>query len=407
MVDTRLERTAAWRALRQRNYRLFVAGQLVSLIGTWTQAVAESWLIYRLTGSAAWLGVAAFCQQVPTFFLATLGGLTADRHPKRTILLFTQSAAMMFAFVLAALTLSGRVRVAHLLVMATLLGVIRAFDSPTRQAFVVEMAGRENLASAVSLSSSLVTGAAVLGPAVAGIAIDALGEGWCFLVNGVSFGAVIVGLLAMRDLPPPATSRTREPMMVRVAEGLRFAATHERLRAFFLLLGLTAFMAIPSGTLMPVFAKTILRGDARTLGWLMGAQGAGALVAGLFLASRGSERAAYRSVGAACGILGVALVAFALSRWLWLSLAISSVLGAATFTQVTATNTIIQVITPDALRGRVMAIWVMILMGFAPAGSLVAGSIATAFDPRLPLLGGGVACVVGSLVFARWLFRAS
>ena len=400
MPDSTRERTGARRALAQRNYRLFVAGQLVSLVGTWTQAVAESWLIYRLTGSATWLGVATFCQQVPTFFLATLGGLTADRHRKRTILFFTQSAAMVLAFVLAALTLSGRVRVGHLLVMATLLGVIRAFDSPTRQAFVVDIAGRENLESAISLSSSLVTGAAVLGPAVAGIAIEALGEGWCFAVNGASFVAVIAGLLAMRDLPPPPTARAREPRMVRIVEGFRFAATDERLRPVLMLLALTALMAIPSGTLMPVFAKTILHGDARTLGWLMGAQGGGALVAGLVLTSRATGARAYRVLSASCGMLGVMLVVFAISRTLWLSLAVSVMLGAATFTQVTATNTFIQAHTPDALRGRVMAIWVMILMGFAPVGSVVAGAAAAAVDPRLPLVVGGVACVLGSVGFS-------
>jgi MFS family permease len=375
----------------------------VSLVGTWTQSVAESWLVYRLTGSAAWLGVAAFCQQVPAFFLATFGGMVADRYRKRTILILTQSAAMMLAFILAALTMSGRVRLAHLLVMATLLGVIRAFDSPTRQTFVVEIAGRENLASAISLNSSLITGGAVLGPAVAGIAIHALGEGWCFLINGASFIAVIAGLFAMRDLPLPAAGRTREPMLVRVIEGFRFAATEERLRALLLMLALTALMGIPSATLMPVFASKILHGDARTLGWLMGAQGVGALVAGLLVTSRSGGPSTYRWIGGACGTLGIMLVAFALSHTLWISIAISLVLGATTFIQVTATNTLVQMLTPDALRGRVMAIWLMILMGFAPVGSLAAGSIATATDPRVPLMVGGVACALGSLVFARWL----
>jgi MFS family permease len=399
-----LAKPSVRRALAQRNYRLFVTGQLVSLVGTWTQSVAESWLVYRLTGSAAWLGVAAFCQQVPAFFLATVGGLVADRHRKRTILILTQSTAMTLAFVLAALTISGRVRVGHLLVMATLLGVVRAFDSPTRQAFVVDMVGRENLASAISLNSSLITGAAVLGPAIAGIAIDAVGEGWCFILNGASFVAVIIGLLAMRDLPAPIIGRTREPLFFRVIEGFRFAATDERLRALFLMLALTAFMGIPSATLMPVFASKILHGDARTLGWLMGAQGIGALVAGLIVTTRSGGPSTYRFIGLACGTLGIMLVVFALSRTLWISLAIATILGATTFTQVTATNTLVQMLTPDALRGRVMAIWVMILMGFAPLGSLVAGSIATATtDPRVPLVAGGIACALGSLVFARWL----
>ena len=403
MADSIRGRAGGWRALEHRNYRLFVAGQLVSLVGTWTQSVAESWLVYRLTGSAVWLGVATFCQQAPAFFLATFGGLVADRYRKRSVLIATQSAAMVLAFILAALTLSSRVRLEHLLAMATLLGVIRAFDSPTRQAFVVEMVGRENLAGAIALSASIVTGAAVVGPAIAGIAIDALGEGFCFLINGVSFMAVIAGLLSMRGLPAPAIARAPEPMFERIALGFRFAATEGRVRALLMLLAVTALMGIPSATLMPVFASKILHGNARTLGWLMGAQGGGALLAGLLITSRRSAGTTYLWVAGACGMLGAMLVVFALSRTLWLSIAISLLLGATTMIQVTATNTLIQVLTPDALRGRVMAIWVMILMGLAPVGSVVAGSIATAVDPRVPLVGGGIACVLGAIAFARWV----
>jgi MFS family permease len=399
--------TSRWsgvrRAMERRNYRLFVTGQLVSLVGTWTQSVAQTWLVYRLTGSALWLGIATFCQQAPVFLLATFGGLLADRHRRRTILVVTQSSAMTLAFTLAALTLSGRVRVAHVLVLATILGVVNAVDSPTRQSFVIEMVGRENLASAVALNSSLVTGAAVLGPAIAGVAIAALGEGWCFFANGVSFVAVIVGLLAMRDLPAPAANRPRESMITRVLEGFRFAATEESVRALLMLLALTALMGIPSATLMPVFASTVLHGNARTLGWLMGAQGAGALVSGLALASRRGGESTYRWTGGACGALGVTLVLFALSRNLWLSIAISLLIGAMTLLQVSATNVLIQTLTPDALRGRVMAIFVMIFSLFAPAGSVIAGSLATVFDPRLPLVGGGIACVVGAIGFGRWL----
>ncbi len=389
------------RALGRRNYRLFVAGQLVSLMGTWTQSVAQAWLVYRLTGSALWLGIATFCQQAPVFFLATFGGLIADRHRRRTILVATQSAAMGLAFGLATLTLSGRVRVGHVLALATVLGVVNSVDSPTRQSFVIEMVGRDNLASAVALNSSLATGAAVIGPAIAGVAIKALGEGWCFLVNGVSFAAVIAGLLAMRGLPEPPSGRPRESMRSRIVEGFRFVVTEERVRALLALLALAALTIVPSATLMPVFASKILHGDARTLGLLMGTQGVGALVAGLLFASRRSSRGAWAVVGGACGAAGVTLVLFSLSRTAWISIALMLPLGAALLTQVTGTNALIQTLTPDTLRGRVMAIWVMILMGFAPVGSLVAGWVATALDPRLPLLVGGVACAVGAIVFAR------
>src|SRR3984957_1182627 len=214
-------------ALERRNYRLFVAGQLVSLIGTWTQSVAQSWLVYRLTGSAFWLGAASFCQQAPSFLFASLGGLVADRHRRRTILVFTQSSAMVFAFVLAALTLSGHVRVGHVLVLAALLGTVNAVDSPTRQAFVPEMVGRENLASAIAFNTTMVTGASFIGPAIGGALVEALGEGWCFLLNGASFLAVIAALLAMRGLPPPTKGPARESMWARLHEGFRVAGTHE------------------------------------------------------------------------------------------------------------------------------------------------------------------------------------
>jgi MFS family permease len=407
MVDSASRWAGVWHALRGRNYRLFVAGQLVSLAGTWTQSVAQTWLVYRLTGSALWLGIATLCQQGPAFLLATFGGLIADRHRRRSILLVTQSAAMILAFALAGLTLSGRVRVAHVLALAIGLGVINAIDSPTRQSFVIEMVGRESLASAVALNSSMVTGAAVIGPAIAGVAIKALGEGWCFVLNGVSFLAVIAGLLAMRDLPAPEAGRPRESMRARLLGGFRFVAAEERVRALLALLALAALMSIPSATLMPVFASTILRGDAQTLGWLMGTQGAGALIAGLVFASRRGPQGAYAWVGGACGINGVTLVLFSLSHTPWLSIALMLPLGATTLIQVTGTNALIQTLTPDALRGRVMAIWLMILMGFAPLGSVIAGWLATASDPRLPLIVGGVACALGALVFARWSSTAT
>ncbi len=401
MADATSRWDGLWLALERRNYRLFVAGQLVSLIGTWTQAVAQSWLVYRLTGSAFWLGVASFCQQAPAFFFASLGGLVADRHRRRTILVVTQSTAMVLAFALATLTLSGHVGVTHVLVLAALLGAVNAVDSPTRHAFVPEMVGRENLASAVALNTTMVTGASFVGPAIAGFAIRAFGEGWCFLTNGASFLAVIAGLLAMRDLPPPTKGPARESMGARLHEGFRFAATHEGVRALLSLLALTALAGLPFGTLMPVFASTILHGDARTLGFLMGAPGLGAVLAGLVLAShRGTS--SYRLIAGACGMFGVLLVLFSQARTLWLAIAILIPIGVASMIQLTATNTLIQAMIPDALRGRVMAIWFMIFMGFAPVGSVIAGSITTTLGPCLVIAVGGAVCALGAIVFARW-----
>lgn len=397
--------TSRWAGLRlaleRRNYRLFVAGQLVSLIGTWTQSVAQSWLVYRLTGSALWLGVASFCQQAPAFLFASLGGLIADRHRRRTVLVVTQSSAMLLAFALATLTLSGHVGVAHVLVLAVLLGAANAVDSPTRHAFVPEMVGRENLASAVALNTTMVTGASFIGPATAGVAIKVLGEGWCFLMNGASFLAVIAGLLAMRDLPPPPGRAIRESLWARLGEGFRFAKSHEGVRALLLLLALTALAGLPFATLMPIFATTILHGDSRTLGLLMGAPGLGAVLVGLVLAShRGTG--SYRWIAGGCGMFGVLLVLFSQVRTLWSAIAILVPLGTASMIQLTATNTLIQAMTPDAVRGRVMAIWFMIFMGFAPVGSVIAGSVTTALGPRLVLAVGGAVCALGAIGFARW-----
>ena len=395
--------TNRWAGLRltfeSRNYRLFVAGQLVSLIGTFTQSTAQSWLVYRLSsGSAFWLGIASFCQQAPSFLLASLGGVLADRHRRRSILVLTQSSAMVLAFVLACLTLTGHAHLAPVLVLAALLGAVNAVDSPTRQSFVPEMVGRENLASAVALNTTMVTGASFIGPAIGGVAVKVLGEGWCFLLNGASFLAVICGLLAMRDLAPPAKAAVRESMGARLRDGFRFAATNEGVRALLMLLALTVSAGLPFATLMPIVASTTMHGDSRTLGLLMGAPGLGAVLVGLVLASRRGT-SSYRSIAGAVGMFGVLLVLFSQARTLWLAIAILIPMGMASMIQFAATNALIQTMTPDALRGRVMAIWFMIFMGFAPVGSVIAGSIATAFGPSVVIAGGGVLCTLGALGF--------
>jgi MFS family permease len=391
------------RPFRHRNYRLFFAGQLVSLVGTWTQSVAQTWLVYRLTDSPLWLGVVTFCQQAPVFLLATFGGSIADRHSRRQVLVVTQSSAMMLAFALSALTLTGTVHVAHILVLAALLGAVNAIDIPTRQSFVVEMVGREHLMNAVALNSSMVNGARILGPAIAGVAIKAFGEGWCFFANGVSFVAVIAGLLAMRDLPAPVPATPGVSAIARILEGFRFAATEPRVRALLVLFAITALSGIPYSTLMPIFASRIFHGDARTLGLLMGATGAGALCGALMLASRRHVGGTFHWIGAACATFGASIVCFALSKTLWVSMVILLPLGGAMMIQMSATNTLVQTMTPDALRGRVMAIWAMIFMGFAPFGSLLAGSVAAAVGPSPTLVVGGTVCMLAAAGFARWI----
>jgi MFS family permease len=389
-------------ALSRRNYRLFVAGQLVSLLGTWTQSVAQAWLVFRLTDSAVWLGIVALCQQVPIVFLASVGGSLADRHRRRTVLVATQSAAMLLAFALAGLALSGAIRLEHVIVLAVLSGVVNAVDIPTRQSFVIDMVGREALMPAVAINSSMSMCAASLGPMIAGFGVRAVGEGWCFFANGVSFAAVIAGLLAMQDLPAPTAARSTESLGSRLAVGFRFARGHVRVRALLVLLAITAFAGLPYGTLFPVFASDVFHGDARALGGLTAAAGLGALLGAAILAMRTSGTGTYRSVGVACAMLGASLIGFSLSHQLWLSIVLLVPLGAATMIQISATNTLIQMATPDALRGRVMAIWAMILMGFAPLGALLASFVATIAAPGTPLAIGGAVCVLAAFGFIRW-----
>ncbi|MBX5478087.1 MAG: MFS transporter, partial [Pyrinomonas methylaliphatogenes] len=278
-----MPRPPVWRALRHRNFQLFFGGQLISLIGTWMQSVAQSWLIYRLTNSATLLGLVGFCSQISVLLLAPIGGTLADRRDKRRVLIFTQSSAMLLAFILAALTLTAKIDTWQILAIATALGVVNAFDIPTRQAFVVEMVGKEDLMNAIALNSSMVNGARIVGPAVAGVLVSTIGEGWCFFANGVSYLAVIAGLLMMRVHTQGANAK-RGKALSEIAEGFRYVARTGPVRALLLLLGLVSLMGMPYAVLMPIIADRILHGGARGLGILMGAAGAGALLGALSLA---------------------------------------------------------------------------------------------------------------------------
>jgi MFS family permease len=390
------------RALRHRNYRLFFGGQLVSLIGTWMQSVAQSWLVYRLTGSSLLLGLVGFSSQLPVFFLAPVGGAVADRRSRHRILLATQGASMLLALALAALTLTGRVRVAHIFAFSASLGVVNAFDIPTRQSFVVEMVGREDLPNAIALNSSMFNGARILGPAVAGVLVGAIGEGWCFLANGVSFLAVLAGLLAMRVAPRPAPAR-RASALREAAEGFRFVARTRAIRALLLLLGLVSVTAMPYAVLMPIFADRILRGGASGLGLLMGASGVGALIGALTLAVRRGLRGLGGWVAASCAAFGVSLVLFSMSRSFWLSALLLVPVGFSMMVQMAGSNTLIQAMVPDALRGRVMAVYSMMFMGMAPLGALLAGWLAARIGAPATVAAGGACCVVGAGVFSTRL----
>jgi MFS family permease len=386
------------RALRHRNYRLFFSGQLVSLVGTWMQQVAEAWLVYRLTGSAALLGVAGFASQIPVFLLATIGGTVADHTNRHRILVITQSTSMVLPLILAALVFTGRVHVWHVFALASTLGVVNAFDVPARQAFVVEMVGKEDLVNAIALNSSIVNGARTIGPAVAGVLLAAVGEGWCFLINGLSYVAVITGLLLMK-MPARGKAMHPPPALAATVEGFRFVRRSPPIRDLLLLVGLVSFAGMSYSVLMPIFADSILHGGPKGLGLLMASAGFGSLCGALSIASRSSTRGLGRVVALSAMTFGVGLMVFALSRAFWLSAALLFVVGMSMITQAASTNTLIQSMVPDALRGRVMAVYAMMFMGMSPIGALLQGALAERIGAPYTLVIGGCICVAGAIVF--------
>jgi MFS family permease len=389
---------SAVRALRHRNYRLFIGGQLISLIGTWMQTVALGWLVFRLTGSSLLLGLITFSGQIPGFLLSPFGGVIADRWRRRTVLVIVQSSMMLLAFVLAALSLSGQVQMWQLFVLSTLLGVANAVDMPTRQAFVVEMVGKADLVNAIALNSSMVNGARLVGPAVAGVLVAAVGEGWCFFLNGVSFLAVIAGLLAMR-LVGGAPAAPAGGVIDRIVEGFGYAARTEPIRELLLLLGCVSLMGMPYAVLMPVLAQETLHGDARAYGLLMSASGVGSLIGAAVLAARKDVRGLGRWAMAGAAGFGITLILFSLSRTLWLSVALLVPAGFCMMVQMASSNTLIQSMVPDRLRGRVMSVYAMMFLGMAPFGALFAGALAHPLGAPTTVAIGGVVCLVAAGVF--------
>lgn len=386
------------RALRHHNYRLFFGGQFFSLVGTWMQSVAQAWLIYRLTDSAVLLGLTSFFGQVPIFLFAPIGGTVADSIDRRRILVATQIGSMLLALTLAAITFAGVVEVWHVFALAALLGVANAFDIPARQSFVVEMVGKEDLSNAIALNSSMFNGARIVGPAIAGLLVAAVGEAWCFLLNGVSYVAVVVGLLMMRMAPREPAPR-RGSAFSRTVEGFAYVAKTAPIRGILMLLGLVSLVGMPYAVLMPIFADRILGGGAQGLGILMGASGIGALAAALTLAGRRTVHGLGRWVAISSICFGVGLILFANSRAFWLSAAILAPTGFAVMIQMASSNTLVQSMVPDELRGRVMAVYSMIFMGMAPLGAFLAGLLAERIGAPETLTIGGVICILGAVVF--------
>jgi MFS family permease len=387
------------RSLKHRNFQLFFGGQIISLVGTWMDTAAEALLVYRLTGSSLLLGTVAFAGQIPIALCATAGGYVADRFDRRKIVICTQTLSMILAGVLAFLTLTHRVTVGEVIALAAMMGVVNGFDIPTRQAFLVQMVGREDLMNAIALNSSMFQGARVVGPVVAGIIVYKIGEGWCFFANSASYIAVIAGLLMMRVARRIPERRSDSPFR-HVTEGFRFARDTVPIRALLLLIALVSLVGMPYSVLMPVFAVKVLHGTARTYGMLMGATGVGALLGGLTLASRRGVSGLGRWVAIACGGFGTCLVLFSQSRWYLASLCVLVPMGFSMMTQMASSNTLIQVMVPDRLRGRIMGVYSIVFMGMAPLGSLLCGALAERIGAPETLTIGGAIAICGAILFA-------
>jgi len=389
-----------FRSLKNRNYRLYFFGQGVSLIGTWMQQIALSWLVYRLTHSEFMLGLTAFSGQIPAFIATPFAGALADRMNRHKLLILSQSLAMLQALVLAGLTLSGTIHVGWIIAMGVVMGLITALDMPTRQAFVIEMVEEPHaLNNAIALNSSLINVTRLIGPAIAGFLVAWTGEGICFLINGLSYIAVIVALCMMR-IKPRQRAAEQAPLLQHMTEGFRYAFGFAPIRALLLYMAAISLVGMPYAVLMPVFAKDIFHGNAQTLGLLMGASGIGALASALLLANRKNVLGLGRWIIGASGIFGLGLIAFSLSHSLLLALPFMVMVGFGVMLQLGATNIVLQTIVDEDKRGRVMSLYTMAFIGMAPFGSLLAGSLAAKIGVSQVLLYSGILCLLVGWWFA-------
>ena len=392
------------RALKYRNYRLFFGGQIVSLVGTWITQTATNWLVYRLTGSALLLGVVGFAGQFPAFLLSPFAGIFVDRWNRHRLLVVTQTVSMLQSFALAVMTLSGRITIHWIIALSIVQGCVNAFDMPGRQAFLLEMIeNRQDLGNAIALNSSMVNIARLAGPSVAGVLIAAAGEGWCFLIDGFSYIAVIISLLRMRIVKQSAPATARAGAVAQFKEGFNYAFGFPPIRSIIMLLGLVSLVGVPYSVLMPVFATQVFHGDPHTLGFLMTASGCGALLGALGLAARKSIVGLGRVIPSASVLFGAGLITFALIHNFYLALPCLAIAGFGFMVQMASSNTLIQTIVDDEKRGRVMSFYTMAFLGTVPLGSLIAGWLSSRIGAPRTLMAGGVCCIIGGALFARAL----
>jgi MFS family permease len=391
------------RSFRHRNFRLFFSGQSISMIGTWMQRIAVGWLVYRLTNSAFLLGIVGFSSQIPTFLLAPFAGVLADRRNRHRILVLTQTLAMVQALILSLLVLFQLIAIWHIIVLSIVLGIINAFDMPTRQSFMMEMVEDKNdLSNAIALNSTMVNAARLLGPSVAGILIAAVGEGMCFLINAISFVAVILSLLLMK-IERKNVEQRQSKVWQELKEGFQYAAGFAPIRDVLLIFALVNLVGMPYVVLMPVFAEDVLHGGPSMFGYLMGGVGLGALTGAVYLASRKNVRGLIKRLPVAVTLFGSALMVFSFSRVVFLSLGLMVLAGIGQMVLMAGSNTLLQTMVDDDKRGRVMSFFAMAFMGATPVGSLIAGSLASKIGAPWTLFIGGMCCIAGAIFFAKRL----
>jgi len=391
------------RALQYPNYRLFFGGQIVSLIGSWITLTATSWLVYRLTGSAMILGVVGFAGQFPGFIMGPFAGAFVDRWDRHKLLMGTQTVSMLQSFALAALTLTGRITVPAVIALNAVQGVVNAFDMPARQAFLVNMiTDKEDLANAIALNSSMFNAARLIGPSIAGVIIAASSEGWCFLIDGFSFFAVLLALAMMRDIRQ-VHPRQDASVLVQFKEGLRYVLEFRPIRSLMALVASVSLLAVPFSVLMPIFANDVLGGGPHTLGFLMTSVGCGALCGALWLAARKSVVGLGRVIFYAGLLFSGGLAMFSFSRMLWLSMIGLVVVGFGMMVEVASCNTVIQTIVDDEKRGRVMSFYTMCFLGTAPFGSLLAGTLSARIGAPHTVLVCSLSCAAAAAWYSREL----
>jgi MFS family permease len=391
------------RALKHRNYKLFFSGQLISLIGTWMQSLAMGWLVYKMSNSAFMLGLVGFASQIPTLLLSPIAGVFLDRWDKHKTIVVTQTLSMVQALILSYLVLSGGIHIWQLILLNIFIGMVNGFDIPARQSFIVEMIeDRDDLGNAIALNSSMFNAARLIGPSVAGLLIAAVGEGVCFLLNGVSYIAVIISLLAMR-INYVKHQHQDKHVLAGLSEGIKYAWNFIPIRLILFIIALLSLAGMPYTVLMPVFAREILKGGAHILGFLVGAIGVGALFGALYLASRKTVRGLGKIIASAAILFGVSLIIFSFSHNLLFSLAMLFVTGLSMMVHMASCNTILQTIVDDKMRGRVMSYYTMAFMGMTPFGSLIFGALASQIGAPHTLIIGGVFCILGGVMFANKL----